>query len=221
MIRHVLRRGVEANVGPVLIAAGDREIADALAAEANVVLTNPNLASGSDRSFAALLHFDPDGSYDVIVNLQGDMPTISPVLLHKAISVLDDPEIDIVTLATPIADVTEADRAAVVKVAMEPTARDSVIGRAIYFSRWPIPYGAKNLLHHIGLYVYRRRALERFVAAQPSHLERIEKLEQLRALALGLTIGVAVVDAAPLGVDTLEDLEEARRRLAPGAGAMS
>ncbi|TIU42767.1 3-deoxy-manno-octulosonate cytidylyltransferase [Mesorhizobium sp.] len=222
MIRHVLRRGLEADVGPVLVAAGDPEIANALAlAGGNVILTDPNLASGSDRSHAALSSFDLDGNYDVIVNLQGDMPTISPSLLRKAISVLDDPQIDIVTLATPISDPAEAERTAVVKVAMEPAAENSSTGRAIYFSRWPIPYGARNLLHHIGLYVYRRNALDKFVAAQPSQLERLEKLEQLRALVLGLIIGVAVVDTHPLGVDTPEDLDEARRLLAPSAAAIS
>ncbi|MDK1493713.1 3-deoxy-manno-octulosonate cytidylyltransferase [Sinorhizobium sp. 7-81] len=218
MIRHVLRRGVEAGLGPVLIAAGDQVIADALVGTgANVILTETDLASGSDRCHAALSSFDPDRIYDVVVNLQGDMPTFSPLLLRKAISVLETLNVDIVTLATPVSDPSEAERTAVVKVAVEPSKEDSLMGRAIYFSRSPVPHGARNLLHHIGLYVYRRDALDRFVAAQPSQLERLEKLEQLRALALGLTIGVAVVDTLPLGVDTHDDLEEARRRLALSA----
>ncbi|WP_292521353.1 NTP transferase domain-containing protein, partial [Mesorhizobium sp.] len=153
MIWHVCRRGQAADLGPVLVAAGDHEIAAALATvDVNVLLTDPFLASGSDRSFAALSLFDPEGYYNVIVNLQGDMPTISPAMLHKAVSVLDDPEVDIATLAAPIADGAEAGRPAVVKVAMEPTAENPSIGRAIYFSRSPIPHGGKNLLHHIGLY---------------------------------------------------------------------
>ncbi|MDK1389806.1 3-deoxy-manno-octulosonate cytidylyltransferase [Sinorhizobium sp. 8-89] len=222
MIQHVLRRGLEADLGPVLVAAGDPEIAEALAPTgAHVIVTDPNLASGSDRSHAALASFDPDRIYDVIVNLQGDMPTISPLLLRKAVSVLDDPTFDIVTLATPISDPLNADRTAVVKVAVEPASEDSVPGRAVYFSRLPIPHGAQPLLHHIGLYVYRREALDRFVAAKPSRLERLERLEQLRALTLGLTIGVSVVDASPLGVDTYEDLEEARRQLGLDAGSAS
>ncbi|MER9020076.1 3-deoxy-manno-octulosonate cytidylyltransferase [Mesorhizobium sp. M0195] len=222
MIRHVLRRGLEADLGPVLVAASDREIAKALAGtSADVILTDPNLASGSDRSHAALSSFDPDRNYNVIVNLQGDMPTISPLLLRQAVSILDDPKIDIVTLATPMSDQAGVERTAVVKVAMEPSTENHLIGRAIYFSRLPIPHGAQTLLHHIGLYVYRRDALDRFVAARPSQLERFEKLEQLRALALGLTIGVAVVETFPLGVDTHEDLEEARRRLDPREGEMS
>ncbi|TIU42719.1 3-deoxy-manno-octulosonate cytidylyltransferase [Mesorhizobium sp.] len=220
MVHHVLRRALEADLGPVVVAAADPEIAEALAeTRATVILTDPNLASGSDRSHSALSSFDPDRYFDVIVNLQGDMPTISPQLLRTAVSVLGDPKIDIATLATPISDEAETERAAVVKVAIEPSTGNPFIGRAIYFSRLPIPYGAQTLLHHIGLYVYRRDALDRFVAAVPSQLERFEKLEQLRALALGLTIGVAVVETFPLGVDTHGDLEEARRRLAPCKGA--
>lgn len=221
MIRHVVRRGLEANLGPVLVAAGDPEIAKALAQSgASVILTDPNLASGSDRSHAALSSFDPERQYDVIVNLQGDMPTISPLLLRKAVSVLGDSGFDIVTLASPIVDPTEAGRTAAVKVALEQSAENPAIGRAIYFSRLPVPHGAQSLLHHIGLYVYRRDALDCFVSAKPSQLERTENLEQLRALALGLTIGVAVVDTFPLGVDTHEDLLEVRCRLAPCEGAM-
>lgn len=222
MISHVVRRGLEADLGPVVVAAGDRKIVDALAkTSVDVVLTDPELASGSDRSHAALSRFDPDRKHDVIINLQGDLPTISPLLLRNAVAILEDPKIDIVTLATPISDQAEANRTAVVKVAMEPTSDNPLVGRAIYFSRSPIPYGAKSLLHHIGLYVYRRDALECFVAARPSQLERSEKLEQLRALALGLTIGVAVVDTVPLGVDTPDDLAEARRQLASLAGVKS
>lgn len=222
MIVHVLRRGKEADLGPILVAAGDPEIADALSPiGANVVLTDPNLPSGSDRSHAALSVFDPGGDYDIIVNLQGDMPTIEPSMIRKAVAVLADPSVDIATLATPISTPAEAARPAVVKLAMEPSVRDLSNGRAIYFSRWPVPHGSLKLLHHIGIYVYRRAALNRFVAAPTSALERSEKLEQLRALAIGLSIGVAVVDTAPLGVDTQEDLWEARRHLALRASTSS
>lgn len=146
------------------------------------------------------------------------MPTATPGMLHAAIEPLRGPRFDLATLACPIRNAEELARPSVVKVAMEPDPDDERRGRALYFSRSAIPHGASRFLHHIGLYVYRRGALARFVGAPAGVLERTERLEQLRALALGLSIAVSVVETEPLGVDTDDDLAEARRRLAPQLG---
>jgi 3-deoxy-manno-octulosonate cytidylyltransferase (CMP-KDO synthetase) len=218
MIVHAMMRAREADLGPVIVAAGDPEIADAVRRYGGVAVnTNPLLPSGSDRTAAALRSFDPHRNFDTVMNLQGDMPTAEPAILRVAPGCLDRCGAEVATLACPIRSDEELNRSAVVKVAIEPDLVDQRIGHAIYFSRAAIPYGTTTFLHHIGLYVYRRSALERFVDAPPSALELMERLEQLRALSLGMRVGVAIVDIEPLGVDTYLDLEEARRRLTPSA----
>ncbi len=215
MIAHVVDRATEAAIGPVVVAAAEAEIADAVtAAGGRAVLTRPDHPSGSDRIAEALARIDPDRRYRVVVNLQGDLPTIDPDAVRAALRPLTDPAVDIATLVTEIVDDAERDDPNVVKavVALAPGA---VVGRALYFSRAAVPAGDGPLLHHIGLYAYRRAALERFVALPSGVLERRERLEQLRALEHGMRIDAARVDTVPLGVDTPADLERARALLAP------
>jgi 3-deoxy-manno-octulosonate cytidylyltransferase (CMP-KDO synthetase) len=214
MIAHVWRRAVEADVGPVLVAADHPSIVEAIEAiGGRAVLTRPDHLSGSDRIFEAVCAFDPDGRYDVVVNVQGDLPTIERSAVRAAVGPLSDADVDIATLATEITRPEERDDPNVVK------AVGTEIGprrlRALYFTRARAPWGEGPLLHHIGLYAYRREALARFVALPPSPLERRERLEQLRALEAGMRIDIALVDVAPLGVDTPEELQRARRMLAP------
>ena len=173
------------------------------------MLTRADHASGSDRIFEALSRFDPQGRHDVVVNLQGDLPTLDPTLLRAALLPLDDEDVDIATLVAPIADPSESADPNVVKVALS-LREDRTVGRAVYFSRAPVPWGEGPLWHHIGLYAYRREALCRFVALPPGVLERRERLEQLRGLENGMRIDAAVVDTVLLGVDTQADLERAR-----------
>jgi len=211
MIVHVLRRALEAGIGPVAVACGEPEIAAAVrAAGGTAILTDPALPSGSDRIFAALTALDPDQKYDTIINLQGDLPTIPPSMLKTVLTPLENPDYDIATLVAPITTAAEAAAPSVVKAACA-FAPNAATAPALYFSRAPIPAGDGPLWHHIGLYAYRRAALERFVSLPESPLERREKLEQLRALEAGMRIGVARVDHAPFGVDTEEDLERVRK----------
>jgi 3-deoxy-manno-octulosonate cytidylyltransferase (CMP-KDO synthetase) len=214
MIVQVWRRAVEAGLGPVIVAAGERAIAAAIEAEGGqAVLTRPDHPSGSDRIFEAVTLLDPTRRHDVVVNVQGDLPLIDPLAIAASLLPLADPAVDIGTLAAPITDAAELAASSVVKVAagFAPGAR---IARALYFSRLPVPYGAGAHYHHIGLYAYRRAALERFVALPPSPLEQRESLEQLRALEAGMRIDVALVDTVPLGVDTPVDLARARQLMA-------
>ena len=214
MIVHVWRRAVAAGVGPVVVACAEPAIAKVVeAAGGRAVLTDPDLPSGSDRIMAALSAVDPDGRHDVVVNLQGDLPTIAPAAIRAALAPLADPAVDIATLAARITDPAERHDPNVVKAVVE-LADGTGQGRALYFTRATAPSGDGPLFHHIGLYAYRRAALERFVRLSPGALERRERLEQLRALAAGLRIDVAVVDAVPLGVDTPADLARARALLA-------
>ncbi len=219
MILHVLDRAREAAIGPVVVAACDEEVAAVVrAAGGHVVMTEPALASGSDRVHAAARSFDPDSLYDPVINLQGDLPGLPPADLRRVLAPLDDPGIDIATLVTRIGSPEEA-AASVVKVACAFAAGAST-ARALYFSRVAIPWGDGPLWHHIGVYAFRRAALARFVGLAPSALEQREKLEQLRALDAGMRIGCAQVADAPFGVDTPADLERARALLAiplPGA----
>jgi 3-deoxy-manno-octulosonate cytidylyltransferase (CMP-KDO synthetase) len=212
MIAHVVRRALEADVGPVLVAADDAAIVAAVASEgARAVLTRVDHASGSDRIAEALALVDPDRRHDVVVNVQGDLPTIERAAVRAALAPLQDAAVDIATLATPIRRAEERDNPNVVKAVGTPVEPGRL--RALYFTRATAPWGEGDLLHHIGLYAYRRSALERFVALPPSVLERRERLEQLRALEAGMRIDIALVDVAPLGVDTAEDLERARAML--------
>jgi len=214
MIVHVMRRAAEADIGPVLVAAAEREVADAVeAAGGTAILTDPDLPSGSDRIHQALVRFDPDGAYDAVVNVQGDLPTIEPAAIDASLRALSGDGVDIATLAAVITRQAERDDPNVVK-AVVPLTEDARQGRALYFTRATAPAGDGPLLHHIGLYAYRRAALERFVALPPGVLEQREKLEQLRALEAGMHIEVALVDTVPLGVDTPADLERAAQLLA-------
>lgn len=215
MIVHVMERAREVDIGPVVIAAGDEEIIGAVReAGGDAILTDPAHPSGSDRIFEALTLFDPDGTYDAIVNVQGDLPTIDPNSVQAAFDVLAEPKVDIATIAAEIKVPEERSNPNVVKAVFAVKPPDSV-GRALYFTRATAPTGDGPLYHHIGLYAYRRTALKHFVALPPGVLEQREKLEQLRALEAGLRIDVALVDTVPLGVDTPADLTRARAMLAP------
>ena len=215
MIVQVWRRACEADVGEVVVAADSADIVDVVtSAGGRAVLTNPDHPSGSDRIFEALCRVDPDGRHDVIVNVQGDLPTIDPQTVRAALSPLVDASVDIATLAAVIRRDEERDDPNVVKVVGAALSQDRL--RALYFTRATAPWGDGPLLHHIGLYAYRRAALTRFVGLAPSPLELRERLEQLRALEAGMRIDVMLVDTVPLGVDTPHDLERARAALSGG-----
>ena len=211
MILRVLRLAGQAGVGPVAVAAGDAPIIDAVAAAGGrAVLTDPALPSGSDRVQAALQALDPQGRHDVVINLQGDIPFFDPAMLTACTDLLAQrPGCDIATLVTAARNADERASPDLPRavLAMEDHQR---AGRALYFTRSTL-YGEGPVWRHIGVYAYRRAALARFTAAPPSPLEQREKLEQLRALELGLSIWAAVVDSAPVEVNTAEDLEAARR----------
>ena len=211
MIVRVCERAAAANIGPVLVAAAEQEIADAVrSAGFEAVLTDPDLPSGSDRVWAAAQTYDPDGKYDVLINLQGDMPTLDPATLTDVLRPLDDPTYDIATLASVITHDEERDDPNVVKAVLALKDGESS-GRALYFTRATAPTGDGPLWHHVGVYAYRRASLEQFVSAPPSPLEQRESLEQLRALEMGLQFGCTVLTGdPPNGVDTPADLEAAR-----------
>jgi 3-deoxy-manno-octulosonate cytidylyltransferase (CMP-KDO synthetase) len=215
MIVHCLRRAQEAGFARVAVACGDAAIAEAVtAAGGEAVLTDPNHPSGSDRIFEALQKLDPKGQHDAVINLQGDLPAIDPKVISAVLTPLADSAIDIATLATPIVDQHEVDDRNVVKAVLS-LGPGQTVGRALYFSRRPVPGGEGPLWHHIGIYAYRRAALERFVSLKPSPLEKRESLEQLRALENGMSIAAAVVDTLPLGVDTPADLARIRAAMQP------
>ena len=217
MIVQVWRRAIEADVGPVVVAADDARVVAAVeAAGGRAVMTRSDHQSGSDRIYEALGALDPEGAFDVVVNVQGDLPTIERKAVRACLGPLTDPGVDIATLATPITRAEEKDDPNVVKAIGSEIAPGRL--RALYFTRARAPWGEGELLHHIGLYVYRREALARFVNLPASPLERRERLEQLRALEAGMRIDIAIVDVAPLGVDTPEDLVRARNILSSRAG---
>jgi len=212
MIIRVWTQAVAAGIGPVVIAAGDEEIVAAVTAVGGrAILTDPAISSGSDRIHAALQEIDPGEQHKVVVNLQGDIPTIAPESLRGVVDALRESGADIATLVAP-ADPLDRDNPHVVKPAIA-WAPDGNLGRALYFSRSSIPSGEGELFHHIGIYAYTREALSRFVELPPSRLEKRERLEQLRAMEAGMNIAVARVDEIPLTVDTEADLEKARRLL--------
>src|SRR6185436_16406866 len=213
MIVKVWRQAMRASLGPVLVAAAEPEIALVIErVGGRAVLTEPALASGSDRIFAALEIADPDSLFDAVVNLQGDLPDIDPLALRRVVEVLETSGADIATLAAPITDPADHDNPNVVKpvVAWDAAGKS---GRALYFTRARAPSGEGPLYHHVGIYAYTRIALKRFVSLPPSALEQREKLEQLRALEAGMRIEVARIDAVPLSVDTPADLARARKLL--------
>lgn len=223
MIVQVVKRALETDIGPVIVACSEQEVAHAAQAyqadsghPIKTIMTDPNLPSGSDRIFAALSQADPDQRYDTIINLQGDLPTIDTESIKMSLRPLSRGKADISTLVTPITEEAEKNNPNIVKaaVALEEGATVGSWARALYFSRQAIPHGDGPLYHHIGLYSYRRQALSDFINAPVSVLEKREKLEQLRALENGLHIDAVLCETAPLGVDTAEDLDTARRLLA-------
>jgi 3-deoxy-manno-octulosonate cytidylyltransferase (CMP-KDO synthetase) len=213
MIVHVLRRAKEADIGRVAVATDTPEIAAVVTAHGGeAVMTHSDHRSGSDRIFEALEKLDPGRNAEIVVNLQGDFPTISPDNIRDVLPPLDDPAVDIATLAAEIHTEEESTNPNVVKAVGSPIGARRL--RALYFTRATAPWGDGPRYHHIGLYAYRRAALEKFVRLKPSPLERQEKLEQLRALEAGMRIDVTIVDTVPRGVDTPADLETTRAILA-------
>ena len=213
MIVQVMKRADEAAIGPVVVACAEPEIKAAIEAHGGqAVLTDPDHPSGSDRIFEALQSIDPAGEHDIIVNLQGDLPVIAPDVIKAVLKPMADPDVDIATLVAEIVDEEERTNPNVVKAVMG-LAPGQDVGRALYFSRAQVPANDGPLYHHIGIYAYRRQALQRFVSLSPGVLEMREKLEQLRALENGMRIDAARVDTVPFGVDTPADLERARALL--------
>ena len=210
MIVHVWKAAEAAKMGPVLVACAEEEIKDAVErAGGTAELTDPELPSGSDRVRQAANRFDPYQSYDIVVNVQGDMPTLDPALIKTIVKPLvENSAIDIVTAAVETDDPREIGDPNVVKAIVAEN------GRALYFTRAAAPSGTGPVLHHLGVYAYRRAALNQFCDLPPSPLEKRERLEQLRALEVGMSIHVCQVDAAPHGVDTEDDLVRARQILA-------
>lgn len=219
MIVHCIERALEADIGPVAVAAGDAEIVAAVRDSGHTaVATDPGHPSGSDRIYEALGRLDPDGCYDAIINVQGDLPTLDPRSVRAALAPLErSGAVDIATIAAVISREEERTNPNVVKVFAgfaTQTPGPEAIARALAFTRATAPWGEGPLYHHIGLYAYRRDALKRFVGMKPGILEQRERLEQLRALEAGMRIDVALVEDVPLGVDTADDLERARGILA-------
>lgn len=212
MIVRVWERAMAAEAGRVVVATDSDEIVSAIrAAGGEAVMTRADHASGSDRVFEAVNRVDPDCDAEIVVNLQGDLPTLEPRLVTACIAPLNDKGPHIATLAAEITDDADKSNPNVVKVVGTPVARMAGRLRALYFTRASAPFGQGPLYHHIGIYAYRRTALERFVGLSQSPLERRERLEQLRALEDGMRIDVQIVDTCPLGVDTPADLERARQ----------
>jgi 3-deoxy-manno-octulosonate cytidylyltransferase (CMP-KDO synthetase) len=220
MIVHVMRRAEAAGTGGPVLVATDSEAIFACVEKAGgrAVMTRPDHVSGSDRIFEALNSVDPEGRYSIVLNVQGDLPTIDAADIRAAVAPLADPAVDIATLAAEIVHVEERTNPNVVKVVGSPLSPKRL--RALYFTRAAPPSGDGPRYHHIGLYAYRRAALARFVTLPPSPLELREKLEQLRALEAGMRIDVAIVASVPLGVDTPEDLERARTLLSRHGSAV-
>ena len=212
MIQLVWERAIAADIAPVYVATDDRDIADVITSlGGKAVMTRTDHPSGSDRVFEAIETLDPDKTISQILNLQGDLPDLSPDIPHLLAAILDRDNAEISTLVTS-ASQDEAARVQVVKAVV--SWQDETFGKALYFSRASVPFGTNDLWHHIGVYGWRRDALARFVSLPPSTLELAEKLEQLRALEAGMTITVGKIATAPGGIDTAEDLEAARLRAA-------
>lgn len=217
MIVHVWRRAMESGLGPVVVACADAPIVAAVeAAGGQALLVPDDVPSGTDRIWRALGRLDPERRFTTVVNVQGDLPTLDPTALARVIEPLERLGTDIATLIAPIQDEDERTTTSVVKAVVSFTAEDSGLGRGLYFTRAAAPWGQGPSWHHIGIYAFRRDALDRFCTLKASPLELREKLEQLRALENGMTIGVRVVDTVPFGVDTAADLERARLILGHG-----
>jgi 3-deoxy-manno-octulosonate cytidylyltransferase (CMP-KDO synthetase) len=216
MIVHVWKRAVEANVGQVLVAAAELPIVHAVKAHGgDAIMTDPLLASGTDRVAAALDIRDPKGNFAFIVNLQGDLPTIEPLAVRRCLAGLVNEQVDIATIATRIWDEADVANPHIVK-ALAPLSDDREVAFARDFQRRPGPENGPIFWHHIGVYAYRRQALQRFVKLPVSNHEEERQLEQMRALDNGMKIAVVRVDSLPLGVDTPADLEAARLMLKAG-----
>lgn len=213
MIVHVWRRAMAAEAGRVVVATDADEIVQAIRkAGGEAVMTRADHASGSDRVFEAVSKVDPEGDREIVINLQGDLPTLEPRLVTACLAPLETKGVHIATIACEIKDPAEKTNPNVVKVVGTPVGPGRL--RALYFTRATAPHGEGPLYHHIGMYAYRRNSLERFIGLKPSTLEKRERLEQLRALEDSMRIDVGIVDTVPLGVDTPADLEKARRELA-------
>ena len=207
MVEWVYQQATKANMGEVVVACCGDEIANVIhGAGGKAVITNPELPKGTDRVHAALQEIDPNGTYDFVINVQGDMPFISPDIIKESIRPLQM-GFDIGTIAAPITDPKDISSASVVKIAMSPVKDDPSVHKAFYFSRSPIAAGTDQYFCHIGVYAYKRHALDAFVKKPVSLLEEAEMLEQLRALEAGMSIGVAIVDHAPDSIDTYADYE--------------
>jgi 3-deoxy-manno-octulosonate cytidylyltransferase (CMP-KDO synthetase) len=216
MVVLVWQRAMAAALGPVVVAVCDDSVADAVRAAGGIaVMTDPDLPSGSDRVHAALRHIDPQQKHDIVVNLQGDLPTVPPAMLRDVLLPLASADFDVGTLVAEVSSEAEAQSPSVVK-AVCGFAPGQMVAPALYFSRAPAPWGEGPRYHHIGIYAWRRDALARFVALPPSPLETREKLEQLRALEAGMRIGVARASHAPFGIDTPADLARVRAEYAQG-----
>jgi 3-deoxy-manno-octulosonate cytidylyltransferase (CMP-KDO synthetase) len=212
MIVHVASRAAKCGLGRVVVATDTEAVAEAVRAYGfEAVMTRADHETGSDRIFEALTTLDPNGHVDVVVNIQGDLPTIAPETIQAALRPLDVADVDIATLGVEITRESEKTNPNVVKIVGSPLAQTRL--RALYFTRATAPWGEGPLYHHIGLYAYRRHALERFVSLKRSPLEKRERLEQLRALEAGMRIDAEIVATVPLGVDTPEDLNRAREIL--------
>ncbi|ALE03413.1 3-deoxy-manno-octulosonate cytidylyltransferase [Bartonella ancashensis] len=213
MIIHVAERAKEAELGPVIIATDHDSIAQTVTAHGyQCIMTRTDHESGSDRIYEALTHIDPERHYNTIINLQGDLPTITPNEIACTLYPLENNLTDIATLGTQIIEENEKTNPNIVKIVGTPLTTNRL--RALYFTRAMAPYGYGPFYHHIGLYAYRRETLERFVALKPSTLEQREKLEQLRALENHMRIDVELIDTCPLSIDTPHDLDTIRKILA-------
>lgn len=211
MIQRVYEQALKADLGKVIIACDGEEIAaEVKKFGGEFVITDPDLPSGTDRIYAAYQKFQNE-DFDAIINLQGDLPNIAPHVIKAAAEASLEKDCDIATVASRIINESEITNPNVVKIAISfELSKQKDLGRALYFSRCPIPYSKENLVdyfHHIGIYAYKKTALEKFISLKPSALEKRESLEQLRALENDMKIFVKVVDAHPLSVDTKEDLE--------------
>ncbi|HWK69182.1 MAG TPA: 3-deoxy-manno-octulosonate cytidylyltransferase [Rhizobiaceae bacterium] len=214
MIVHVAARASESGLGRVVVATDTEAVAQAVRAGGfEAVMTRADHQSGSDRIFEALGKLDPKGGIEIVVNVQGDLPTVEAQTVRAALAPLENPAVDIATLGVEIRREAEKSNPNVVKIVGSPVSASRL--RALYFTRATAPWGEGPLYHHVGLYAYRRAALERFVSLVPSVLEKRESLEQLRALEAGMRIDAEIVRSVPLGVDTPEDLERAREILSP------
>ena len=217
MIVHVAARAQESGLGRVVVATDAEAVAEAVRNHGfEAAMTRSDHQSGSDRIYEALQALDPEGRVETVVNVQGDLPTIDPAAVRAVFAPLKDNAVDIATLGVAIVREEERTNPNVVKIVgspLPPASEPATRLRALYFTRATAPWGEGPLYHHIGLYAYRRAALERFVTLEPSTLEKREKLEQLRALEAGMRIDAEIVDSVPLGVDTPEDLERARKIL--------